>query len=60
MLVPFFFLTGMWGGRATASAAIIKLVIYTLVGSLLMLAAAVATGVLRQRRRRAELRRSPT
>ena len=45
MLVPFFFLTGMWGGGDRV-AATVKLVIYTLVGSLLMLAAAVATGVL--------------
>jgi NADH-quinone oxidoreductase subunit M len=45
MLVPFFFLTGMWGG-ANRIAAVVKLFIYTLVGSLLMLAAAVATGVL--------------
>ena len=36
------------GHRAeTASRAIVKLFIYTLVGSLLMLAAAIATGVLR-------------
>ena len=49
MLVPFYFLVGQWGGRATGSAATFKLVIYTLVGSLLMLAAAVATGVLRRR-----------
>ena len=45
MLVPFFFLTGIWGGGDRV-AATVKLVIYTLVGSLLMLAAAVATGVL--------------
>jgi NADH-quinone oxidoreductase subunit M len=45
MLVPFFFLTGIWGG-ANRVAAVIKLFIYTLVGSLLMLAAAIATGVL--------------
>ena len=37
MLVPFFFLTGVVGRRRTASRAIIKLFIYTLVGSLLML-----------------------
>ena len=45
MLVPFYFLIGVWGGpdrvRATTT-----FVIYTLVGSLLMLAAAVATGIL--------------
>jgi len=45
MLVPFFFLTGIWGGPDRI-AAIVKLFIYTLVGSLLMLAAAIATGVL--------------
>ncbi len=45
MLVPFFFLTGMWG-RARRVQATMKLVIYTLVGSLLMLTAAIATGVL--------------
>ena len=45
MLVPFIFLTGIWGG-ADRVAATIKLAIYTLVGSLLMLVAAVATGVL--------------
>ena len=45
MLIPFYFLIGVWGGpdrvRATTT-----FVIYTLVGSLLMLAAAVATGIL--------------
>jgi len=45
MLVPFFFLTGSWGGPGRVQATI-KLVIFTLVGSLLMLAAVVATGVL--------------
>jgi NADH-quinone oxidoreductase subunit M len=45
MLIPFYFLTGQWGGRRRVPATL-KLVIYTLVGSLLMLAAAVATGVL--------------
>jgi NADH-quinone oxidoreductase subunit M len=45
MLVPFFFLTGIWGGPDRI-AAVTKLFIYTLVGSLLMLAAAIATGVL--------------
>ena len=45
MLVPFLFLTGA-GARPNRVAAIIKLFIYTLVGSLLMLAAAIATGVL--------------
>jgi NADH-quinone oxidoreductase subunit M len=45
MLVPFFFLTGQWGSGDRVRATV-KLVIYTLVGSLLMLSAAVATGVL--------------
>jgi NADH-quinone oxidoreductase subunit M len=45
MLVPFLFMTGSWGGPGRVPA-IIKLFIYTLVGSLLMLAAAIATGVL--------------
>jgi len=45
MLIPFYFLTGQWGGRQRVTATT-KLVIYTLVGSLLMLAAAVATAVL--------------
>jgi NADH-quinone oxidoreductase subunit M len=45
MLVPFFFLTGGWGGP-NRIPAILKLFIYTLVGSLLMLAGAIATGVL--------------
>lgn len=45
MLVPFYFLVGQWGTGDRAAAAL-KMVIYTLVGSLLMLAAAVATAVL--------------
>jgi NADH-quinone oxidoreductase subunit M len=45
MLVPFYFLVGVWGGPDRV-AATFKLVVYTLVGSLLMLAAAVATAVL--------------
>jgi NADH-quinone oxidoreductase subunit M len=53
MLVPFYFLMSGWGrsfdgDERTRSRATLKLVIYTLVGSLLMLAAAVATGVLAQ------------
>lgn len=45
MLVPFYFLVGIWGeGRRVAATT--KLVIYTLVGSLLMLAGAIALGVL--------------
>jgi NADH-quinone oxidoreductase subunit M len=46
MLIPFYFLIGGWGREPGRVKATIKLVIYTLVGSLLMLAAAVATGVL--------------
>jgi NADH-quinone oxidoreductase subunit M len=44
MLVPFYFLVGQWGTGDRAKATL-KMVIYTLAGSLLMLAAAVATGV---------------
>src|SRR2546430_8220628 len=44
MLIPFYFLIGAWGGRNRVPATT-KLVIYTLVGSLLMLAAAGALGV---------------
>lgn len=48
MLIPFYFVTGIWGAgeRTERVRATTKLVIYTLVGSLLMLVAAVATGVL--------------
>jgi NADH-quinone oxidoreductase subunit M len=46
MLIPFYFLIGGWGTGPDRVKATIKLVIYTLVGSLLMLAAAIATGVL--------------
>jgi NADH-quinone oxidoreductase subunit M len=49
MLIPFYFLIGGWGRDpedSTRVRATTKLVIYTLVGSLLMLAGAVATGVL--------------
>jgi NADH-quinone oxidoreductase subunit M len=45
MLVPFYFLIGIWGGPERVRATT-TFVIYTLVGSLLMLAAAVATGIL--------------
>jgi NADH-quinone oxidoreductase subunit M len=45
MLVPFYFLIGAWGGENRVQATM-KFVIYTLVGSLLMLAGAVALGVL--------------
>jgi len=46
MLLPFLFLTLSWGEGPDWRAAITKLFIYTLVGSLLMLAAASATAVL--------------
>jgi NADH-quinone oxidoreductase subunit M len=46
MLIPFYFLIGGWGREPGRVKATIKLVIYTLVGSLLMLSAAIATGVL--------------
>lgn len=45
MLVPFYFLIGAFGGERRV-AATTKFVIYTLAGSLLMLVAAVATGIL--------------
>jgi NADH-quinone oxidoreductase subunit M len=44
-LVPFYFLIGVWGGVNRVQATT-KFVIYTLSGSLLMLAGAVALGVL--------------
>jgi NADH-quinone oxidoreductase subunit M len=57
MLIPFYFLFGAWGtasegagpggeGTATPTRAVIKMIVYTLVGSLLMLVAAIATGIL--------------
>jgi NADH-quinone oxidoreductase subunit M len=50
MLVPFYFLFGVWGSDRvdgpTASAATLKMIVYTLVGSLLMLVAAIATAVI--------------
>jgi NADH-quinone oxidoreductase subunit M len=45
MLIPFYFLVGMWGSGDRVRATT-KLVVYTLVGSFLMLAGAIATGVL--------------
>ncbi len=45
MLIPFYFLIGSWG-TGDRVAATLKMIIYTLVGSLLMLIAAIATGVL--------------
>ncbi|MGZ8621484.1 MAG: complex I subunit 4 family protein [Solirubrobacterales bacterium] len=55
MLIPFYFLFGSWGephaGREwerkiEPTPATIKMIVYTLVGSLLMLAGAIATGVI--------------
>ena len=46
MLIPFYFLIGMWGTGEGRVRATTKLVIYTLVGSFFMLVAAIATGVL--------------
>ena len=45
MLVPFYFLIGAWGGENRV-AATTKMIVYTLVGSLLMLVGAIATAVL--------------
>jgi len=45
MLIPFYLLTGIYGGPGRV-AATTKLVIYTMVGSLLMLAGAVALAVI--------------
>ena len=42
MLVPFYFLIGMWGGRDRRQATL-QFVIYTMVGSLIMLVAILAT-----------------
>jgi NADH-quinone oxidoreductase subunit M len=50
MLVPFYFLFGAWGSDRedgpTASAATMKMIVYTLVGSLLMLVGAIATAII--------------
>jgi NADH-quinone oxidoreductase subunit M len=50
MLVPFYFLFGSWGsdreGGPTAAAATLKMMIYTLIGSLLMLVGAIAAAVI--------------
>ncbi len=49
MLVPFYFLFGIWGSEVdgkTAFRSTLKMFIYTLVGSLLMLVGAVAIAVL--------------
>ena len=45
MLIPFYLLLGVWGGP-NRIAATLKLVIYTFVGSLLMLAGAIALAIL--------------
>jgi NADH-quinone oxidoreductase subunit M len=45
MLIPFYFLIGMWGTGDRVRATT-KLVVYTLVGSFFMLVAAIATGAL--------------
>jgi NADH-quinone oxidoreductase subunit M len=50
MLVPFYFLFGVWGtdreGGPTAAAATLKMIVYTLIGSLLMLVGAIATAII--------------
>lgn len=60
MIVPFYFLFGIWGrnrggdddpegspgrGRVTVQSATLKMIIFTLIGSLLMLVAAIAAAV---------------
>jgi NADH-quinone oxidoreductase subunit M len=44
MLIPLYVLVGVWGGAGRA-AATLKLVVYTLAGSLLMLAAVIVFGL---------------
>jgi NADH-quinone oxidoreductase subunit M len=50
MLVPFYFLFGVWGrdreDGPTASSATLKMIVYTLIGSLLMLVGAIATAII--------------
>ncbi|HEY5816507.1 MAG TPA: NADH-quinone oxidoreductase subunit M [Solirubrobacterales bacterium] len=50
MLGPFYVLFGAWGadreGGPTAAAATLKMIVYTLIGSLLMLVAAIATAII--------------
>src|SRR5262245_1417395 len=50
MLIPFYFLFGAWGtdreDGPTASAATLKMIVYTLIGSLLMLVGAIATAII--------------
>ncbi len=48
MLIPFYFLIGMWGGSDRRRATT-QFVIYTMFGSLIMLVAIVATAVLAER-----------
>jgi NADH-quinone oxidoreductase subunit M len=45
MLLPFFFLIGVFGGQNRVPATT-KMIVYTLVGSLLMLVGAIATAIL--------------
>lgn len=46
MLIPFLFIGGIWGPEEIRVRAMLRLFIYTLAGSLLMLVAAIAAGVL--------------
>jgi len=49
MIVPFYFLFGAWGrdrDGVTASAAVIKMIVFTLIGSLLMLVGAISAGII--------------
>ncbi|MGB0121156.1 MAG: NADH-quinone oxidoreductase subunit M [Solirubrobacterales bacterium] len=49
MIVPFYFLFGIWGkdrDGVTVSAATMKMIVFTLIGSLLMLVGAIATAVI--------------
>ncbi|MCB0881517.1 MAG: NADH-quinone oxidoreductase subunit M [Thermoleophilia bacterium] len=48
MLVPFYFLIGVWGAEGRRQA-VTRFVIYTMFGSLIMLVGIVATGVFAQR-----------
>ena len=49
MIVPFYFLFGIWGSDrdgVTVGSATVKMIVFTLIGSLLMLVGAVAVGVI--------------
>jgi NADH-quinone oxidoreductase subunit M len=46
MLIPFYFIGVTWGLGENRQRMVLKMVVYTFVGSLLMLAAVIATGVL--------------